>query len=99
MRKAQTLQNSVEVPLLQFTEKVINDPVVLVVRVHRCRRGEDCLAPTVALVEKLDALRPLRVWALLGAAHHPGDELMGRLFRALYTGTGPGVVSTGTRPP
>ena len=72
---------------------------VMLVRVHRCRLGEDSRAPTVALVEKLDALRPLRVWALLGAAHHPDDELMGRLFRALYTGTGPGVVSTGTRLP
>ena len=69
---------------------MIDVPVVLVVRAHRCRRGEDSRAPTVALVEKLDALRPLRVWALLGAAHHRGDELMGRLFRALHTGAGPG---------
>ena len=28
-----------------------------------------------------------------------GVGLMGGFFRALYTGTGPGVVSTGTRPP
>ena len=83
----------------QFFDTVFDDPVVLVVRVHRCRRGEDSGAPTVALVEKLVMLRPLRVWALLGAAHHPGDELMGQFFRALNTGTGPGVVSTGTRPP
>ena len=27
------------------------------------------------------------------------DEMRGGLFRALYTGTGPGVVSTGTRHP
>ena len=65
------------IPQLQFIDKVIDDPVVLVVRVHRCRRGEDSCAPTVALGEKLVLLRPLRVWALLGAAHHPGDELMG----------------------
>ena len=26
-------------------------------------------------------------------------EMRGGLFRALYTGTGPGAVSTGTRPP
>ena len=86
---------------LQFIDKVIDDPVVLVVRVHRCRRGEDSRAPTVALGEKLVLLRPLRVGALLGAAHHPSDELMGRFFWALYTGTGPGpgVVSTGTRLP
>ena len=37
---------------LQFIDKVFDDPVVLVVRVHRCRRGEDSRAPTVALVEK-----------------------------------------------
>ena len=90
---------TMEIPQLQFIDKVIDDPVVLVVRVHKCRRGEVSRAPTVALGEKLVMLRHLRVWALLGAAHHPGDELMGRFFRALYTGTGPGVVSTGTRPP
>ena len=44
------------------------------------RRGEDSRAPTVALGEKLVMLRPLRVWALLGAAHHPGDELIRRFF-------------------
>ena len=27
------------------------------------------------------------------------DVVSGDYFRALYTGTGPGVVSTGTRPP
>ena len=48
---------TIEIP--QFVDKVIDFPVVLVVRVHRCRRGEDSRAPTVALVEKLDALRPL----------------------------------------
>ena len=85
---------TIEIP--QFFDKVFEVPVVLVVRVHRCRRGEDSRAPTVALVEKLDALRPLRVWALLGAAHHRSDELMRRLFRALHTSTGPGVVSTET---
>ena len=47
---------------------VFDDPVVLVVRVHRCRRGEDSRAPTVALGEKLVMLGPLRVWALLGEA-------------------------------
>ena len=85
--------------MVQTARRVLDDPVVLVVRVHRCRRGEDSRAPTVALGEKLVMLRPLRVWALLGAAHHPVEELMGRCFRALYTGAGPGVVSTGTWPP
>ena len=41
------------IPQLLFTDKVIDDPVVLVVRVHRCRRGEDSCAHTVALGEKL----------------------------------------------
>ena len=68
------------IPQLQFIEKVFDDPVMLLVRVHRCRRGEDSRAPTVALGEKLVMLRPLRVWALLGAAHHHGDELKGRFF-------------------
>ena len=74
----QTARRTLEI--LQFFDKVFDDPLVLVVRVHRCRRGEDTRAPTVALVEKLVMLRPLRVWALVGAAHHPGDELMGRFF-------------------
>ena len=39
------------IPQLQFIDKVIDDPVVLVVRVHRCRRGEVSRAPTVALGE------------------------------------------------
>ena len=34
-----------------------------------------------------------------GAAHHRLDELMGEFLVALHTGAGPGVVSTGTRPP
>ena len=37
-------------------------------------------SPTVALVERLDALRPLRVWALLGAAKKRGDELRWGIF-------------------
>ena len=93
----QTVRFTMDIPELLYT--VADDPVVLVVRVHRCRRGEDSRAPMVALGEKLVMLRPLRVWALLGAAHHSSDELMVRFFRALYTGTGPGIVSTGTRPP
>ena len=60
-------------------------PYLQVVRVpHGCRRGEDGCAPTVAPAEKLVTC---------------SSELRGSLFRALYTGTGPGVVSTGTRPP
>ena len=49
------------IPQLQFIDKVFDDPVVLLVRVHRCRRGEDSRGPTVALGEKLVMLRPLRV--------------------------------------
>ena len=56
---------------------------------HMCRRGEDRRAPTVALSW-------LPSW---GAAHQRVDELMGWVFSALRTGAGPGVVSTGTRPP
>ena len=74
----QTARRTFEIQ--QFFDKVFDHRVVLVVRVHRCRRGEDSRAPTVALGERLVVLRPLRVWALLGAAHHPGDELMGRLL-------------------
>ena len=68
------------VDMVSFDHRVFEVPVVLVVRVQKCRRGEDSRAPTVALVGKLDALRPLRVLALLGAAHHRGDELMVTTF-------------------
>ena len=72
----------------------------------RCRRGGDSRVLTVATVEKIVVSR--RAWTRLstcplacrhGAAHRRGDELMGRVFGALHTGAGPGVVSTGTRPP
>ena len=52
----QTARRTLEI--LQFFDKVFDVPVVLVVRVHRCRRGEDSRGPTVALVEKLVPLRP-----------------------------------------
>ena len=48
----QTVCRTKENPQFYF-DTVIDVPVVLVVRVHRCRRGEDSRAPTVALVEKL----------------------------------------------
>ena len=38
---------SLTIEILQFFDKVLEVPVVLVVRVHRCRRGEDSRAPTV----------------------------------------------------
>ena len=65
-------------------------PVVLVVQVLMGAVVEE----TVEL-RRLHSLRNLSS----GAAHHRVDELMGCIFRALHTGTGPGVVSTGTRPP
>ena len=48
----QTVCRTSEIPKFYF-DTVIDVPVVLVVRVHRCHRGEDSRAPTVALGEKL----------------------------------------------
>ena len=64
--------------------------VVLVVQVLMGTVVEE----TVEL-RRLHSLRNLS----RGAAHQRVDELMGWLFRALHTGAGSGVVSTGTRPP
>ena len=53
-------------------------------------------ASSTGAVEKSVVLPQLHLMRnSLRAAH----ELPGRLFRALHTGAGPGVVSTGTRPP
>ena len=62
-------------------DKVVDAPIYRWCEFHGCRRGEDSCAPTVAPAQKLVTC---------------SSELRGRLFRALYTGTGPGVVSTGT---
>ena len=70
----QTVRLTMDIPELLYT--VADVAVVLVVRVHRCRRGEDSRVPTVALGEKLVMLRPLRVWALLGAG--PCTQVQGR---------------------
>ena len=75
---------------VSFRDFLADVPVVLVVQV-----------PMGAVVEETVELRPLHSMRnfLRGAAHQRVDELMGCLFRALHTGAGPEVVSTGTRPP
>ena len=82
------VQIIIEIP--QLLDAVADVPVVRVVQVL-----------TGAVVEETVELRRLHSLRNLsrGAAHQCVDELMALLFRALYTGTGPGVVSTGTRPP
>ena len=44
----QSIQQFTEVPQLQYVFLVVDVPVVLVVQILRCRRGEDTRAPTVA---------------------------------------------------
>ena len=65
---------TLKIPHVLF-DKMFMSPLCRSSEFHRRRRGEESRAPTVALVEKLGALRPLRVWALRGAAHHRGDEM------------------------
>ena len=59
----QTVCGTNEIPQF-FFDTVIDVPVVLVVRVHRCRRGEGSRTPTAAPFLKLVAL-------------HRGEELLG----------------------
>ena len=70
-------------------DMVIDVPVVLVVRVHKCRRGEDSRAPTVALVKKL-VLASVNTAEVSADAAHRLAELPGGFFRAVCTGTRPG---------
>ena len=60
----QTVLRTIAIPQSLF-DMVVNTPVFQVVQVelvfHRCRRGGDSRAPTVALVEKL-------VWASVNTA-------------------------------
>ena len=65
-----------ENPQFHF-DKVIDVPVVQVVRAPQVRRGEDSRAPTVAPVEKLVAAHRLRVelkWGFL----RPCRQVLGR---------------------
>ena len=82
-----------EFPQLQYIDKVVDvccvGPALL-----ECRRGGDSRAPTVQLVVFWTrCCIPVVWWSMTWF------RMRGRLFGALYTGTGPGVVSTGTRPP
>ena len=74
------------------TRRVVDVPVVQVELVSWCRREGDSRDLTAAAVEK--SLAPG------GSGSSPWwSWVEGDFFWALYTGTGPGVVSTGTRPP
>ena len=74
---------------VQFLDEVVDMRVIVHVVffvLHACWRvGYTVVYPQLQLIDKV-----LAPWF---------DELRGGFFRALYTGTGPGVVSTGTRPP
>ena len=74
---------TMEIPHL-LLDKVVDVLLGRWCEFHRCCRGVDRCAPQLHLL--INSLR---------AAH----ELRWGFFRALYTGTGPEVVSTGTRPP
>ena len=56
-----------------LVDTVVDLPGVQVERVPQVPSWRRQSSPTVALAEKLDALRPLRVWAMLGAAYYRGD--------------------------
>ena len=85
----QTVRRTIGIHQLLIT--VAHVPVVHVELDSCCRREGDSRDLTAAAVEK--SLAPG------GPGSSPWWSWVdGDFFRALYTGTGPGVVSTGTRP-
>ena len=76
-----------QLPLMQFL--VVSDTPVVFVTTGAC------VCPDSA--EFIEILQTVQLGLEAWAAHFLDDELW-VFFRALYTGAGPGVVSTGTRP-
>ena len=82
-----------------FTRAVLDKAVDMPLVCRNCGGSAVAVHRQVWFTCLIQRLVPMVQTVQLGLAAHFLDDELWVFFRALYTGTGPGVVSTGTRPP